>query len=606
MFTVAAMAAALSVSDGCAQNNVTTDQEQPASGVTETTSSTLLRDTDFFGVNVGPYDLFHQSASWPVDAPSLSSFTYEARVKITETSAASATAGIFFLGDGERGGFYFNIFPHQDYWRLYDNASKSTVARGYEADAFGLDIWYTLKAEVTEDRLHIFIDGVRKTPPEGVPRTPGAGIAGLRVRNASACFDDVKLTIPGNDIPVYYEDFSAGEPGWKKGDNDVWSAVSDDDSYYTGNAIPGRDRLMSPEQSPAMNTHFDLIQASGAGSVRAFFPWDDVQIQGPNDFYWDYLDSMVIAARNHGLKIVPVLVDVPSWAVAPANRGDEAVYAFPPQNNEDYARFVAATVSRYKPGGALAQAEGWQDGYGITTFEIGHEFNVGKIMVDDKRMFFAGWLGNLDQYVDLLKAGHDAVKQECAECKVLNGAAGDDVPVAYNTPRTDPGGLRQTVWQGVEDLYENIQARHPDDPQAADRYFDILNIHSYEWFMLSGQGQYPDFYRSYAFPDRQWYRDRLTLVTGVMSRYGDGDKDLWLTETSYASDNNGDSFAGYLSEQKQAEALRAVYEEASAYPQVKTVFWWYAYDINYKVGLIRADMSVKPSYDEYARLAGRQ
>lgn len=58
VFVVGAMAAVISVSGGCAQNSVATDQEQAASGETATINSTLLRDTDFFGVNAGPYDLF--------------------------------------------------------------------------------------------------------------------------------------------------------------------------------------------------------------------------------------------------------------------------------------------------------------------------------------------------------------------------------------------------------------------------------------------------------------------------------------------------------------------------------------------------------------------
>ncbi|MBI5870780.1 MAG: hypothetical protein HZB44_07475 [Actinobacteria bacterium] len=593
-------------STGCTQEIAEIDHEQSPVREKPAASSPVIRDTDFFGINASIDDLFHQSASWREDMPHLSSFTYEARVKITETSAGTATVGLFFLRDGAGSGFNLNIVPHLDFWKLYDSTTRSFILQGYEKDAFGLDVWYALKVQVTEDRIHIFIDDKRMTPPDGLLRPPGSGIAGLRVRNASACFDNVSLTMPSGDSPAYFEDFSDGDSGWKQDNSSVWTVESDgDDGFYCVDAVPDRDLLMGDELSDRMNAHFDLIQASGAGAVRMFFRWDDVQLGGPDDFYWDYTDSVVIAARNRGLQIVPALVYTPSWAVSSENRADESAYAFPPGNNDDYARFVEATVRRYMPDGELAQEEGWDDGYGITAFEIGHEFNVGKIKLDEKRIFFAGWLGSLDQYVDLLKAGHDAVKQECAECKVLNGAVGDDVPVAYESSRTDPGSSRQTVWQGVEDLYENIQARHPGEQNPADRYFDILNIHTYQWFMLTGQGQLPDIHRDYTFPDRLWYEDRLKNVTEVMSRYGDSDKDIWLTETSYASGDSGDPYAGFLTEEKQAEALRMAFEESAAFPQVKKVFWWYAYDVGYIVGLIRDDMSVKPAFKEYARLAGR-
>jgi hypothetical protein len=235
---------------------------------------------------------------------------------------------------------------------------------------------------------------------------------------------------------------------------------------------------------------------------------------------------------------------------------------------------------------------------------LGHEFNIGRIYRTDGQIFFSGWIGSLEQYVDYLKVGRDAVKAGCPECLVLNGAVADDMPPAYATSRVDPSGWRQYLWQGVEDLYDEIQKRHPGEKDAADRYFDILNIHTYEWFMLSAGGQLPDLYRPYSFPDPLWYRDRLTNVMEVMKRYGDDDKKVWLTETSFASGDSGDAFGGYLSEAGQAEALQMVYEESSQFPQLEKVFWWYAYDTNNKVGLIRRDLSVKPSYDVYSRLTG--
>lgn len=570
-----------------------------------------IRDSDFFGVNTGLSDILYQNASLRPEAAGLSSFTFEARVRVDRISSAAGGAGIAFLGDGKNNGYVLLISPGQERWRLTDVASKVSVAGGIEAGSFAIGTWHDLKAQVTEDRVHIFIDGVRKTPADGIARPAGNGAAGLKVSFAAASFDDVALTDDSTGKAVLHDDFSGSGNdrvyvgSWQTLNAPAWSLDHEDDNgIYRGSVLLAPEQLASAELSPVMSARFDLLQAAGAKYVRVFIPWNDIQAQGPGSFSWDFYDAIVYAARQRGLKVVAGLVLAPAWAVAPEHRFEQDSYAYPPVDNADYARFVEAAVKRYMPGGGLAQQLGWDDGYGVTDFEMGHEYNVGRIVQSEGSLFFAGWLGTLDQYVDLLKAGHDRVKAACDYCTVLNGATGDDVPPAYATPRTDPGVQRQTVWQGVEDLYENIKARNPGDPDPYSKYFDVLNIHTYQWRMLTAQGQLPDIYASYSFPDPRWYSDRLSRVTDVMRRYGDSGRDVWLTETSYASADSGDPYAGNLTEEGQAAALRIAFEQSAAFPQVKKVFWWYAFDVRYAVGLIREDLSTKPSYDAYARLTG--
>ncbi|MHB9054283.1 MAG: hypothetical protein ACYC5F_09925 [Thermoleophilia bacterium] len=570
-----------------------------------------IRDPDFFGINTGTADILTQNVSLRPEAAGLTSFTFEARVRVDRIATAAAGAGISFLGDGRDKGYVLVISPGKERWRLTDTASRTAVAGGIEPGSFAIGSWHDLKAQVTEDRVHIFIDGVKKTPPEGIARHAGNGEAGLWIRSAAASFEDATLTDDSTGKVVFHDDFSGsgddrGYVGsWQTLNPQAWSLDHEDDNgIYLGSVMLAPQQLSSAELSPAMSAHFDMMQAAGVKYVRVFFPWDDIQSRGPGSFSWDYYDAIVYAARQHGLKVVAGLVYAPAWAVAPEHRFEQDSYAYPPVDNADYTRFVEAAVKRYMPGGGLAQEQGWDDGYGVTDFEMGHEYNVGRIFQSEGNLFFAGWLGTLDQYVDLLKAGHDQVKAVCGYCTVLNGATGDDVPPAYPTPRTDPGVQRQTVWQGVEDLYENIRLRNPGDPDPFSKYFDVLNIHTYQWRMLTAQGQLPDIYGSYSFPDAKWYSDRLSRVVDVLRRYGDSGRDIWLTETSYASADSGDPFAGNLTEDGQAEALRIAFGQAAAFPQVKKVFWWYAFDVKYRVGLIRDDLSPKPAFDAYARLTG--
>jgi hypothetical protein len=422
------------------------------------------------------------------------------------------------------------------------------------------------------------------------------------MRDSAASFDDLVLfDAEGN--AVFTDDFSAGLDGWTTENESLWYVQEDEGNrYVSGDVLVDVETLLSPEFSPRLDPHFLMLEAAGAKNVRIFFFWDEIQSSGPDDYYWNNMDAMLITARDHGINVLVNIVYAPVWAIAPENRADAAAKAFPPVDVSDYGNFVAESVRRYKPGGVLAQEQGWDDDYGVTDFQIGHEYNAGRLS-GYARTLFAGWMGDLDQYVDMLKEGHDAVKDGCPECVVISGPTTELLKPNYDT-QLDPTGERQYLWQGVEDLYANIQARHPGDPNAADMYFDVLSLHVYEWFVYSRYGQNPDLFRDYEFPDYRWYQDRVGKVTEVMEEYGDADKDIWITEVTFASADNGDPYRGNLDEAGQAEALDMVYRELSKFDQVKKVFWWYSIDTDTFTGLMRRDMTGKPSYVAFANLSG--
>jgi hypothetical protein len=60
-----------------------------------------------------------------------------------------------------------------------------------------------------------------------------------------------------------------------------------------------------------------------------------------------------------------------------------------------WARFVFAAVDRYRPGGVLAQQQGWTNGQGIRVWEIWNE--------PDFDVFFTG---TVNDYTRLLKVGY--------------------------------------------------------------------------------------------------------------------------------------------------------------------------------------------------------
>jgi hypothetical protein len=115
-----------------------------------------------------------------------------------------------------------------------------------------------------------------------------------------------------------------------------------------------------------------------------------------------------------------------------------------------WASFVTAAVDRYKPGGVLAQTQGWPAGAGITHWEMWNE--------PDLDIF---WDSSLADYARLLKVGYLAARQADPNAQILFGG------LANNFAKLN--------------YYQDVMALYDADPLAGPhRYFhDILATHSY-------------------------------------------------------------------------------------------------------------------------------
>jgi hypothetical protein len=182
---------------------------------------------------------------------------------------------------------------------------------------------------------------------------------------------------------------------------------------------------------------------------------------------------------------------------------------------------------------------------------------------------------SMKRYARLLRAVYAALKEEDPTCVVLMG------------------GLSQTIPQSLANLYRN----------GAGDSFDVVNIHP---FVDPKRADAPQFLRGI-----------LKGVRKVMEQYGDGRKDIWITEIGCPGVEGGESgwwLGSAPTEAEQAAWVRSVYAEAFSMPGVKKVFWAFFQDTpNYfrsavdHFGLIRKDFSKKPAFETYKRLvAGQQ
>ena len=127
------------------------------------------------------------------------------------------------------------------------------------------------------------------------------------------------------------------------------------------------------------------MKALGVRWARVDWQWILIAPNGPDHFHWDYLDRQVRYAREHGLKLLPVLntAAVPDWATHPT-------HTKPFFDIDKFNAFALAILDRYgddlpavhlynEPDFGLAQHHGAEEGAGGTlgkTFETKPELDA--------------------------------------------------------------------------------------------------------------------------------------------------------------------------------------------------------------------------------------
>ena len=198
----------------------------------------------------------------------------------------------------------------------------------------------------------------------------------------------------------------------------------------------------------------------GAGWNRWPLYWDRVEVN-PNQFDWAAYDELVATDIFHGLRINAILLGRPGFRqdghsianlYAPifADGSDSAGANVPINPNNPWAQFVYQAVTRYKPGGVLAQQRGFAAGEGLRVWEIWNEPDVPHF-----------WTGGSDAYARLLKTAAIVIKTVDPDAKVVFG------------------GL---LFATDQHLLSNVMRQFSSDPLRNNYnwFFDIVAVHSYD------------------------------------------------------------------------------------------------------------------------------
>ncbi len=313
--------------------------------------------------------------------------------------------------------------------------------------------------------------------------------------------------------------------------------------------------FMSSAEDPADAGQYANALSTGARWNRWPIYWFNVE-QAPGDLNWSAVDANVIADLANGLQINAILLGTPTFYLTgdlpPATAAPEASFprgplsllapqAATPQGLYEpvfadgsdlpgpgksfnlankWAVFVGAAIDRYRPGGALAQANGWGPGMGVTHWEMWNE--------PDLSIF---WDASVADYARLLKVGFLAARHTDPHLRVIFGG------LANNFATSE-----------LLNYYNNVMAIYDSDPLAVTyAYFhDILATHSYYYAWQS------------------WYHVfRAGNTLGARGL----DKPIWLNETGVPAWND---YPGPVWD--PSSALRATMNEQADYV-IQTTFY---------------------------------
>ncbi len=235
--------------------------------------------------------------------------------------------------------------------------------------------------------------------------------------------------------------------------------------------------------TPVSQTRYDHGKATGASWNRWPLYWNEIEQTG-NVFSWAYQDVAVHHDLQQGFRLNAILLGTPAIYITSASRGNrlprpvpgrplsiDAVQAATPQGlyqpvfsdgsnilglgkqinpANRWARFVYTAVSRYKPGGILAQTNGWPAGQGVTHWEMWNEPDLSSF-----------WDGTTADYARLLQVGYLAAKLADPNAQILFGG------LANNSSNPN--------------FYNDVLAIYDADPHATSYayYHDIFATHNY-------------------------------------------------------------------------------------------------------------------------------
>jgi hypothetical protein len=253
----------------------------------------------------------------------------------------------------------------------------------------------------------------------------------------------------------------------------------------------------------------------GVGAIRVPLQWQFIKIR-PGEYDWSDVDRFLKAAQA---KQVDVLFTVRTTfqekrtkSVSQWHRQRGSIQLNPPSMDmKEWIYFVEILANRYQ-------------GQGVN-YEIESEVNEA-----------ASWKGTREEYLDLLKAGYEAIKKADPKVKVLPSAMGCGI-----TRDVQLGSGDRNVWRWHDRWLQAI---------LSTKQFDVVSVHDYYFPReINANGL--------------TFRSYLEHIRDVMKKSDLGSLPIWITETGFVSlPTNAGGRMDNGSPEKQARWLTEAYQQA--------------------------------------------
>jgi polysaccharide biosynthesis protein PslG len=370
---------------------------------------------------------------------------------------------------------------------------------------------------------------------------------------------------------------------------------------YPNGRMPSSEYVNEPVSAPlkvpflgyGLNAHYfyqnhtevnSWVKDLGARWIRQQITWSDIEDAKRTDndrFNWAEVDRIVNSLYLDNVRIMLNPVSAP-----PEYRGAGSLMPAPDKINK-FSEFMFRLAERYK---------GRVDAY-----QVWNEPNLQRE---------AGTGISVRLYSSLLQKGYNAVKSADANAIVVFGSLSQ-------TETNDPN------FALPDDDY--LEALYRLENGEIKKYFDVMAMHASgflnapENMFPTNPGTGPGWTNS-----REFYFRRVEDLRAIMERYGDGSKQVWITEFGWSSDSNpqdGYEYAKSVTEAQQSDYIRRAYLYAqNNYPWMGVMFLW---NLNFglpsvvinnplangkndeKIGfsILRRDKSKRPAYFAFQQLA---
>jgi hypothetical protein len=264
------------------------------------------------------------------------------------------------------------------------------------------------------------------------------------------------------------------------------------------------------------------IQELGVGTIRVPLQWQFVKIR-PGEYDWSNVDRLLKAAQTKQIDVLFTIRTTFQGGHLKRRPRRGVIQINPPSMDmKEWVHFVEILANRYQ-------------GQGVN-YEIENEVNEA-----------AFWKGTPEEYLELLKAGYDAIKKADPKAKVLPSAMGCGI---VRTLQLESGS--QKAWKWHDSWLE---------PILSTKKFDAVSVHNY-------------YFPSDIVANGVTFRSYLEHIHDLMKKSGSGDRPIWITETGFVSvSTEASGRVDNGSPEKQAQWLTEAYQQAFE-SGVERIYWY--------------------------------